>query len=294
LQMSAAKLSFAGTFDPFGAASNNIPRKGGAPLKLLMHMETSDNSRITGTVGDGTWLAVLDAERAVFNAKTNPAPFAGKYTLVFPGTGNPADTTQPQGDGYGAVTVTTAGQVTLSGKLADGTTLSQTATASQDWLWPFYKSLYSGQGQILGWLVFSNSSPNLGGTFNWIKPPSTTKFYPAGFIVQTTATGSAYKAPASGIPLLNFTSGNAIFLGGNYFGSFTNTATNMPNNKLTYKGTNGFSLALKTSQGLFTGSLKNPATGKTVSFSGAILQTQQVASGFLLGTNQSGKVSFGP
>jgi hypothetical protein len=294
LQLGVSKLSFAGTFDPFGAASNNITRKVGAPLKLLMQMETSDNSRIMGTVGDATWLAALDAERSVFDAKTNPAPFAGKYTLIFPGPGNPADTTQPQGDGYGAVTVTTAGLVTLSGKLADGTTLSQTAKASQDWLWPYYSSLYSGKGQILGWLAFSNSPPNLGGTFNWIKPASTTKSYPAGFSVQTNATGSSYQPPASGIPLLNFTSGNAIFLGGNYFGSFTNAATNTPGNKLTYKGTNNFSLALKTSQGLFTGSLKDPATGKTVSFSGAILQTQQVASGFLLGTNQSGKVTLGP
>ena len=294
LQLGVSKLSFAGTFDPFGAASNNITRKGGTPLKLLMQMETADNSRITGAIGDGTWLAALAAERSVFDAKTNPAPFAGKYTLIFPGPGNPADTTQPQGDGYGAVTVTTAGLVTLSGKLADGTTLSQTAKASQDWLWPLYSSLYSGQGQILGWLGFSNSSPNLGGVFNWIKPASNTKFYPAGFSVQTNATGSAFKAPASGIPLLNFTSGKAILVGGNYFLSFTNAATNTPKNVLAYKGTNGFSLTLNTAQGLFTGSMKDPKTGKTVSFNGAILQTQQVASGFLLGTNQSGKVIFSP
>jgi hypothetical protein len=294
LQLGASKLSFSGTFDPFGAASNNIARKGAAPLKLLMQMETLDNSRITGTVGDGTWLAALDAERSVFDTKTNPAPFAGKYTLIFPGPGNPADTTQPQGDGYGAVSVTAAGVVTLSGKLADGTTLSQTAKASQNWLWPDYSSLYSGKGHILGWLAFSNSSPNLGGMFNWIKPTNSTKFYPAGFVVQTNATGSTYKAPASGVPLLNFASGNAILLGGNFFGSFTNTATNTPGSKLLYKGTNGFSLTLNASQGLFTGSIKAPGTAKAVSFSGAILQTQQVASGFLLGTNQSGKVMLGP
>ena len=295
VQLGAAKYPVTGIFNPFGAASNRISRGTSAPLQVLLQMDTADNSRIIGTVGNGTWLAVLDAERSSWNALTNPAPFAGNYTIILPGTGNPADLTQPQGDSFGSLTVSAAGKVTFSGVLADNTPFTQTATVSENWQWPFFASLYGGKGQILGWLNFDNVVPQLGGVCNWIKPTNTTKFYPAGFILQTNATGSLYSPPATGVPLLNFTNGTATLLGGNYFTNFNQLATNTPANPLLYRGTNKLSFTLNSPTfGLFKGSVVDPVSLKTVSFKGALLQTQQVASGFFQGTNQSGKVSFGP
>ncbi len=294
LQLGAAKYSVTGTFDPFGTASNHISRGTSAPLTVLLQMATADNSRITGTVGNGTWLAALDAERSSWNAPTNAAPFMGKYTLTLPGTSNPADLTQPQGDSFGSLTVSAAGKVTFSGVLADNTAFTQTATVSQNWQWPLFVSLYGGKGQILGWLNFNSAPPQLGGGCNWIKPTNTSKFYPAGFIHQTNVTGSLYSPPA-GTPLLNFPNGTLTLLGGNYFTSFTTRATNTTGNPLLYRGTNKLSLTLNSPTfGLFKGSVVDPVSLKTVSFKGALLQTQQVASGFFLGTNQSGRVSFGP
>ena len=46
--------------------------------------------------------------------------------------------------------------------------------------------------------------------------------------------------------------------------------------------------------GLFKGSLVDPVSKKIIAFKGGILQTQQVASGFFIGTNQTGKVIFAP
>ena len=95
--------------------------------------------------------------------------------------------------------------------------------------------------------------------------------------------------------LLNFTSGTATFLGGNFFDMFTSFATNPPGNKMIYRGTNKLSLTLNSpSFGLFKGSLVDPVSKKTIAFKGGILQTQQVASGFFTGTNQAGKISFAP
>ena len=296
LQLGTSRYSISGTFDPFGAATNNIPRSGATPLKLLLQVDTADNARIVGTVSGGTWLASLDAERSAWNTTANPAPFAGKYTLLFPGAGNSADATQPQGDGFGTLTVSTLGKVTFSGTLADNTPFSQTTTASQLSQWPLYVSLYSRKGQILGWLNFSNSVPNLSGVYDWIKLTNpAAKFYPSGFVIQTNAIGSKYQAPLAGMPLLNFTNGTATFLGGNFFDSFSSPATNTPGGKLTYRGTNKLSLMLNSPTfGLFKGSLVDPVGKKTIAFKGAILQTQQVASGFFTGTNQSGKVIFAP
>ena len=297
LQLGSAKYPVSGTFDPFGAASNRIRRAVGAsPINLLLQLDTAGGRRIRGTVGDGTWLAVLEAERSTWNTLTNPAPFAGKYTLIFPGAGNPADAMQPQGDGFGSLTVSAAGKVTFSGLLADNTAFTQTTTVSEDGQWPLYASLYSRKGQILGWLNFAGSVPHLAGEYNWIKLTNgAAKFYPGGFILQTNANGSKYQAPSAGMPLLNFNSGTMTLIGGNYFDTYSSVATNPPGSTLTYRGTNKLSLTLNNPTfGLFKASLVDPVRLKPVSFKGAILQDQQLASGFLTGTNQSGKVSFAP
>jgi len=59
--------------------------------------------QLNGWVSNGVsggWLAELGADRAVFNAQTNPATqYAGKYTLNIPGATN-WDGTVWLGDGY--------------------------------------------------------------------------------------------------------------------------------------------------------------------------------------------------
>ncbi len=296
LQLGSSRYSISGTFNPFGVASNRISRGASAPLNLRLQMDTSDNGRMLGAVSDGIWLAALDAEGSRWNTRTNPAPFAGTYTLLFPGAGDSGDATQPQGDGFGSLSVSTSGKVTFSGVLADNAAFTQTTTASQNSQWPLYASLYSRKGQILGWLNFAAAAPNLGGEYNWIKLTNgATKFYPAGFTIQTNANGSKYQAPLTGMSLLNFINGTLTLSGGNYFDVFTNTATNAPGSKLVYRGTNKLSFTLNSPTfGLFKGSVVDPVSLKTVSFKGALLQTQQVATGFFLGTNQSGKASFAP
>src|SRR5207248_6361902 len=102
-----------------------------------LQLDVTDGSRITGTISDGTWVAEFTANRAAFNARTSPAPFAGKYTVILPG---PADgnSQTPQGDSYGSLTVDQAGRVRFRGALADGTKLTQSTTISQDGQWPLY------------------------------------------------------------------------------------------------------------------------------------------------------------
>src|SRR6185503_15352014 len=74
---------------------------------------------IAGDVSNGGWSAPLLGDRLVFNAKTNLAPQAGRYTFVVLGT--PGQPDAPGGDGYGTIVVATKGTATLSGSLADQT-----------------------------------------------------------------------------------------------------------------------------------------------------------------------------
>ncbi|HEY3855372.1 MAG TPA: hypothetical protein VGO67_13355 [Verrucomicrobiae bacterium] len=91
-------------------------------------------------------------------------------------------------------------------------------------------------------------------------------------------------------PILNFTNADVLLTGGNLASPIENAATVAANGKIT--GTNHLSLTVNTANGVFTGSIINPATKKTISLSGAVLEKQNTAAGHFVGTNQSGHVSI--
>jgi hypothetical protein len=287
IQLGASKYSFSGKFSPLGIFSNSIPRKKLPPLSI--QLVSSTNDVILGQLSSTNWTADLRANRGIYS-KTNLAPQAGKYTLVIPGSAGSA--TQPGGDGFGTVTVDSTGHVMFSGTAGDGTKLSQKALLSGQGQWPFYLSLYSGNGMLLGWLNFTNQLTNdISGLVDWIKSPQpTAKIYPAGFTNQTAVLGSTYGF-TNGIRILNLTTGQVSLANGNLPQNITNPFVLGANNKITL--TNKSSLSFTTSSGLFKGKILNPP-GKAIAISGVVLQKQNTGSGFFLGTNQSGRVFIEP
>jgi len=287
LHLGKNRYALRGQFDSGGRATNTIPRKGDTTLTVRLQ---AGGDSLTGTVGDGTWLAVIEADRAGFDARLNPAPFAGQYTLVVPGQPGAGS---PAGHGYGTATVDAAGKVKFSGSLADGTKLSQSVAATTDRQWPLFATLYSGQGQILGWLTFESiEDRDVGGLVRWTKQPGAApRYYPAGFDLETKITGSAYNAGLN--PITGFSRGTLALSGGNLPADIVNQIT-ITNNKVTNLSSNKLSLSLNKSQGLFSGSVKDPATGKTISFKGALRQKARLGEGYFLGTDQSGSVRLAP
>jgi len=293
------KYSLSGKFEVDGTASKSISRGLTLPpLNLALALDLSPGAdRLTGTVSDGTWTAGLLANRAVFNATTNRATrFAGRYTLVFPGPdGDPA---VPMGDGYGAVTVASSGTITLSGSLADGTAVSQAAPISKDGLWPLYASLYSGKGSVWSWVQFDANQPaaNLQGQVSWVRPPiPASRYYPAGFTNVVLAEGSRITAPANRTTrVINVTNGAVVFEGGNLAAAFTNLVELTEANKVIGPASNRMSFVLNVTNGVFSGNVVTPDRTRTNTFKGAILQDLDTGHGYFLGTNQSGRVTFGP
>jgi hypothetical protein len=184
------KYSFRGTFDSNGASTTSTSAKNLGTLTFNLQVNTSDNSVITGLVGGDGWNADLTANRQLFNKKSNPAPFVGRYNMTFPGPGD-GDPEHPQNDGTGTATVSADGKVKFKGILGDGTKVSESAIVSQGGDWPFYIPLYKQGGQILGWLNFDGAG-DVGGPTSWIKLPNDrSKTFPAGFELHPTATGTA-------------------------------------------------------------------------------------------------------
>jgi hypothetical protein len=286
LKTGARNYSFSGHLDSNGAGTNSAG-------PYTVQLQLSDD-QITGTVSsNAVWSADFVLNRAVFNGTTSRAPYAGKYTILLPGSEDPTDTQNPQGDSYGFVTIDTSGNLQFSGALADGTPMSLSAKVSKDGLWPLFFRLPNGNGQVLSWQTFANIG-NVSGLFSWIKQPNpNAKRYPLGFNFPNNSLGSSYNPSLA--PVTGFTQNGLVLQGANLYAPIISTVTlNAANMVTKTAGGNRLSLTLTPSRGLFRGSVFDVNSGKTVNFSGAILQNLGFGSGFFLNTNLCGQVYFGP
>jgi len=294
LQSGSKKPTLSGQFSVGGTWFTNNLGLGTNLTYAGLQLDLSGHDVLTGYMAGATESAELMANRLVFT-NANPAPQAGKYTLIIPGSAD--STNQPGGNGFGAVSVSTNGTLTFAGRLGDGTNATQGTFVSKQGRWPFYVSLYGDQGSIFGWLVFTNDTDrDIDGVLNWTKPPQPgAALYPAGFTLAGTnapeVAGSRF-AVTNGLRVLALTNGVLILDNGNLAQSFTNGFTLGTNNLAS--GTNLLKLTITNSSGLFSGSVTNPAAGRLLKFGGAVLQKQNAGYGQFPGTNQTGSLFIGP
>ncbi len=282
----AGSAAFSGRFDAQGKATNQL-NVGGATLTARLHVNQAGGNQITGQISGATWTADLIADRALFNAKSNPATdFAHRYTLVLPGTTN--SEAEPSGDGFAAVTITTAGQATLKGVLADGTPVSWHAAVAADGSWPVFVSLTKGAEALMGWLHFDPAGDNaVAGRVTWSKEPGgKSRYYPNGFSVSSDVAGSIWSA---GDGLGGADAFSLSLTGGNLPLPLHYDVTVTSQGKVVPAGPEKITLKLTPSTGLFTGTIQPGGTGPKLAVKGAVLQGQAYGAGFFLGTNQSGR-----
>jgi hypothetical protein len=188
-----------------------------------------------------------------------------------------------------------SGTATLAGTLADGSPIAQKSPLSGAGDWPFYVALYGGKGSIFGWWrVRPGSDIDLDGTSNWVRPSGPApKPYTDGFVLSSALEGSIY-TPSLTQRIFNLDTALVEFTDGDLIGSFTNTVILGPNNRVTNASPNPLTLAVAPATGVFTGKATPPGATKGLLFKGAILQRQGWGGGFFPGTNQFGRVYFGP
>ncbi|NOS68618.1 MAG: hypothetical protein HOP33_01630 [Verrucomicrobia bacterium] len=287
--------AMSGQFDSAGVANINVARAGTNALAVAMSLDLSTNftETVNGTVSNGTWTATLAGDRAPFNAVNNPAPQAGKYTLVFDiSLGGP-----PAGVGFGTVSVDTAGKVKFAGTLGDGTVVSQSSSISRNGEWPLYVSLYKKKGLAIGWMTITNAGQSTTlGQYYWHKDAdSNAVFYPSGFDVTQSALSSTFTPASAGTRVVNAPTGTAEMRYGGLSADFASGITLSTNNIITVDApaTNALTLSVSASSGLITGSFTHPDTGKKVSVKGVVIQQTGGAVGFdalglFVSTNQTG------
>jgi hypothetical protein len=284
IQIGVSRFSFHGHLDAYGQ-STNVARQAGRSLQVQFSVGAGAQANdLFGTVSDGSWQATLAGSRAVFNARNNPAPYAGAYDLAFPGSsGNPS---LPAGSGFALVKVGPSGVVTMAAKLADGTSASQGTFISSGGTWPIYTPLYSGNGSLLSWI---NSTGQAAGTLSWIKPAlRKARYYPAGFTNQCPVLGSAYSSKTVANCPGNCGDAAVEFAGGNLVSNFTNAIANPGQTPSTRAGANMVFRFVR-STGVFTGTASTSENGR-LPFWGVVLQNLGLGYGFLLGPDQTSQV----
>jgi hypothetical protein len=291
VQVGTARYALVGQFNPDGTiVPRNIPRRNNTPLTVQFQVDPQDPDLITGSVSDGTWTADMYADRAVFNIRTNLTSDAGRYTMVL--LGDFTSSTTPGGDSYGTILIDKVGRLLFAGFLADGTKLVQSATVAKGGQWPLYSPLYGGRGSLYGWLLFNGSADDdLSGDATWIRPEMLwTWYYPHGFATIASALGSRYTTPPRGTKVLNLTSAEVEFNGGDLGQDFTNHVTMDAYNRITNLDANGLHLGFSLANGVFSGSVRHPVTWDVVPFRGVVLQKYGVAAGYFPAWTQTGEV----
>ncbi|HKX62870.1 MAG TPA: Ig-like domain-containing protein, partial [Verrucomicrobiae bacterium] len=284
------KLKAKGKFDLAGFATNQISAPDGSTYTVTWSIALDGSDTISGNVGTGGWASSLSGDRLVFNAKTNPAPQAGRYTFVILGTPGQADA--PGGDGYGTVTVATKGTATLSGYLADRTKFVVKRSLSKFGNSPVYVSLYSGKGAVLGWIAFRDRpTTDLDAVLSWTRPSLAGSLYPGGFVSESAMIGSLFEAAPGNSPVIDLPNPTIRFEGGNLTASFTNTLA-VAGGGFSNLGANALTLKVTPPSGLFRGTVQVPGSSLTLPFNGVVVQKTGVGCGYFVGTNETGRVTL--
>lgn len=268
LQFPNGTYSWTGHFGLDGSTVKTISRPGLPALAVQLQLDFGSNA-LNGTVSDGIWTADLSAMPEIYS-RANPAPQAGKYTLLISGSTNAAF---PGGNGFGSLTVSAAGAINFAGTLGDGAAVSCAGSLTSAGQWPFYSSLYGGKGSIFGWLEFTNDG--IGGEVAWFKLPAPkAKFYATGFTNSAEVLGSAYHH-TNGVPALDLTGGE-IWLAN---GGLQNVVTQAVGQ-----------LQFNAASGLFKGVVTNVGGEKRVAINGAVLQNEDLGGGLFVNSAGSGSV----
>ena len=286
-------------------------------LSLVLNVTTASTMTASLT-SSGTLVGAVAAGDGVqlqTYTTASPAPWAGTYTLAFTNPTNMGGVTPlPEGSGYGLVTISATGQMSLNGKLADGmiVTASLPTDTSINGQYRPYLPLYANKlGYLAGWLPLSprggSGRYHIPATFDcyWLKPAiATDTAYPLGFgPVGLTVSMEPWTTPTNSYLLgsLGLVTLSNSQLVGNFnmqfkqTGGLDNTGANpqvLPTSLkmdalsrvsvLNLTNPTGWRVSIAPSTGYFTGSL-TLSDKRSVTFEGVLLQLLSPTTGNVFG-----------
>jgi hypothetical protein len=295
-----ATYRFTGSFDAYGQlvasfARNNRPSIG----MRLRFAEGWARCAASLREPDGDW-AEGYVRYLPYNAKTSPAPQAGKYTLFCEGIGGGSVPVPVAGTSF----VGTDGSVRFIGRTVDDQTFTSSSRIAQsdpDGLisgeCSFMIPLYGKTGNLYGNCDFGlgPQQPGVESTLGWLKPwRPKDAIYPALPFQSISCRAVPFTTPPTGQAVIPLTDGSVRFLnGGITLDGTSNTILISETNKVTFPNGNpqSCSITIDPKTGWFSGKIKPPGSTKLINFYGAIHQGGYgYGLGFFPGNQRAGEV----
>jgi len=157
---------------------------------------------LTGTLTGG---ALLDGARLVTSTTITGLHH---FSLI---KSSAATTTEPEGTGYGSITVQANGTFAVSGKAADGSAFTSSGSLGSNGEVFVYQALYTAPGTLNGELnIASNEGHTVAGGITWSKPTQTSgTLYKSGWAapIPLNADGGKYRPAAGATIVMNLPAG---------------------------------------------------------------------------------------
>jgi uncharacterized delta-60 repeat protein len=211
LRTAGSTFSFKGPLDTSASGGDpsmviTIPRS--TPPSMILDFDfILASSTITGTLKEDGLVPTASVDGHL--CLPAPSDRQGYQTVTFDLTDalNIGIESIPQGTGFLTFTVPASGSVRMTGNLPDGTALTLSSRISSSGKLPVYLPLYSATGSLLAeFTVANDANRTVGGALTWSRNPQapSQRSYQLGFSpTPYTATGGAYIAPASGVPVMS-------------------------------------------------------------------------------------------
>jgi hypothetical protein len=300
----AAGTFEAGTLSAGGALTATVWASGvrhslrtslGSGVELHRPAPPSDGFLLGGSLSLGGVSYTLNAYRIPPAAPSQPRSHQGAYTLVFHAPPGPTPSGAPDGDGFGTLTVGSAGFVAGLFDLPDGTKLTLSGplvpgadpvSAPGAAIWSFHRPVPGTRpaGFVAGSVAFRSlpGVSDLDGSWRWSRPATSVT---PDFDLERPVLGARYQAPALGqaaFPGLADSSHNVWlrFVGGADLSTSSEldlraldrVATWTNGNRLIHYGPQRVSLVFNPRTGLLRGSFADAPRGISVRLGGVLLQ----------------------
>lgn len=170
---------------------------------------------VAGFLSDGTNTTSITGFRQAWNESVNPCPYGGSPTAITynlaldPNQGDVGNLEVPQGCGYLSMNVSAKGTASLSGRLADGTSIISNGSLGPAGEIFIFNMLYANTGSLLARFDIGdnlllgsdgNATLRVGGQARWNRSlqPSSQRLYQQGFNeVYLNAQGAIYYPPGT-------------------------------------------------------------------------------------------------
>jgi alpha-tubulin suppressor-like RCC1 family protein len=288
-----------GKFDINGAEQIQLNRRNQNRLTVTMQLDVA-NRMVYGAITDGAFQATLNGDLDVFTIHQKATNYAGRYTMVIPGTNDP--TIGPYGTSYATVIVTETGEISFVGDLANGIAVSQSSVVSKDGAWPLYIPLYDEKGSLWAWNYFSNHtfSAAASAPASWINEGNSSRIAALrpGFTNQNASMFGSFYNPTNK-SLIALDAAEVDLTGGALTNTLAAAVVISANDRIVVtnskENTIKLNLILNKVDGVISGTFANPANPKqTIRVGGVVLQNLTNAAGYFLQSNQSGAFLLSP